>query len=312
LADIGITWFGRAYQRLDRYFFAPTSAQDLGYCRVAFCLWISLFYLPLFDNYQSQNISGFADVGEVFWQPIFPFNQLGIGVLPHPWIDWLVILWKGFLVTACMGVFTRTSLWGAFLLGVYCIGLPFNFGKISHNGGALVIAFGILAISRAGDAISLDSWWRRRRGAPTAKASGEYRWPIRFMWVLLACVYASSGLSKWLALGFQYLDPDTVAGFLRQRSFAWNSQPWTEWGYTFADYPWLCSAVGLGALLAESSFFLALVSQRARWVLLPALFFGHFGIAAVLGPRFFQFLALYVFWVPWTAGLERIRASRGG
>jgi hypothetical protein len=291
-----------------RYFFRACPPEELGYCRVAFYLWLSLFYLPLVDTYGSQDVSAFADVGEVFWHPIWPFNVLGLSVAPHPWIDLLAGTWKLSLLLSCLGLFSRASMVCAFVLGAYLIGLPFNFGKLSHTGGIVVIALGILALSRAGDAISLDAWQRRRAGRAAAEPSGEYRWPIRFVWVLVATVYFCSGASKLISSGLGYLDPDMMASFLRERHFAWYSRPLTDWGYRLAEVRWLCTAMAAWTLISETGFWVALVSRRARAVLVPGLFLSHVGIALLLGPQFFQFMSVYVFWVPWGAIAQRFAA----
>lgn len=286
---------------IERYLFAPAPLAVLGYCRAAFYGWLFLFYLPLVQLVGSQDISAFADVDRVFWQPVFPFALLGYAVLPHPWIDLLVIVFRISLLAACLGLFTRTCMLLAFVTGTYVIGLPNNFGSMSHTGGIVVIALGVMALSRAGDAFSLDALWRRRRRDPPPAPGGEYRWPIRFIWILLATAYFVSGASKLMANGLDYLHPDMMASFLRQRSFAWQTRPFTGWGLALADYPWICAATSAWTLFAETGFWLVLISRRARALLVPAMFLTHVGIALLLGPQFFQWMALLVFLVPWPA-----------
>lgn len=290
----------RVISTLQCYFFAPASPVGLGRSRVAFYLWLFLYYLPVVETFGSQNVSAFADIGDIFWQPVFPFDLVDRPRLPHPWIDLLVVTWKLSLFTSCVGLFTRVSMGVAFVLGTYTIGLPLNFGTVFHTGGAVVIALGIMALSRAGDAVSVDSWWQRRMCRPGPEAGGEYRWPIRFVWVLLATVYFSAGVSKWVGSGLAYLDPDVMASFLRQRAFASYQQPLTDWGYGLAAMPWVCTAMATWTLFAETGFVAALVSRRAALVLVPGMFLMHIGIAAVIGPQFFQFMSIYVFWIPWS------------
>lgn len=147
--------------------------------------------------------------------------------------------------------------------------------------------------------MSIDAWRRRASGLPAAAPSPEYRWPIRFVWILLATIYLSAGVSKWLGSGLNYLDPDVMASFLRQRSFAWYQKPLTDLGYGLADIRWLCTLMAAWTLIAETAFWTALFSRRAAMVFVPGMFLMHIGIAALLGPQFFQFLSLYVFWIPW-------------
>jgi hypothetical protein len=294
---------------VQRYFFASVPPHGLGCCRIAFYLWLLLFYLPIVDAYPSQNVSAFADVDRIFWQPIFPFTFLRLPSPAHPWIDAAVIAFKVSLLTACIGLFTRTSMWISLMLGVYVIGLPFNFGKLSHTGGIVVIALGIMALSRAGDAISVDAWLRRRAGRPPIEPSGEYRWPIRFVWMLIATAYLVSAASKVMNSGLGYLDPDTMAGFLRQRSFAWYNQPLTDWGYGLANLRWLCTAIAAWTLFAEGFFWLTLISRRARAFLVIGMLFTHIGITLLIGPQFFQWLSVFVFFVPWELMFRRVGAA---
>jgi len=159
-----------------------------------------------------------------------------------------------------------------------------------------------MALSRAGDSVSLDELLRRRRGGSRREPSGEYRWPIRFIWVLLATAYFVSGASKVMANGLGYLHPDVMAGFLRQRSFAWQTRPFTDLGLGLTDYAWICVAASAWTLVAELGFWLVLISRRAQGVLVPGMFVTHIGIALLLGPQFFQWMALFVFCIPWCAG----------
>ena len=62
---------------------------------------------------------------------------------------------------------------------------------------------------------------------------------------------------------------------------------------------------GFPLLMREISrgYPLALVSRRARMLLVPATLLMQVGILALLGPAFYEILACNVFWVPWTRAL---------
>lgn len=297
----------RWLRRLEQYLFAPAAPTLLGRCRVAFYLWVSAFYWPVAITWGSQDISDFADVGSIFWHPLPLFDLLHLPLLPHPWLDYLYLGWKVALAFACVGLFTRLSMWLSFVPALYLLGLPLNFGTVNHATSGLVMGLGIMAFSRAGDAVSIDAWWRSRTGRSHPLPSGEYRWPIRFVWILLATIYACAGIGKWASSGFSYLDPDVMASFLRQRALASYQPPLTDWGWGLVDYPWLLSGMAAWALLFEIGFFTTLWSRRARIVLVPGMFLMHIGIAMLLGPQFFQLMALYVFWVPWARELPEAR-----
>ncbi len=216
--------------RLENYLFAPAAPTLLGRCRVAFYLWVSVFYWPVAVTWGSQNIADFADIGSIFWHPLPLFRLSHLPLLPHPWLDILYVGWKVALACSCVGLFTRLSMWLSFVPALYLLGLPLNFGTVNHAASGLVMALGIMAFSRAGDAVSIDAWWRRRTHRSPPVPSGEYRWPIRFVWILLATIYACAGVGKWASSGLGYLDPQVMASFLRQRALASYQAPLTDWG----------------------------------------------------------------------------------
>ena len=99
--------------------------------------------------------------------PIPLFAVPSIPLLPAGAIALIQIAFKLALALAAVGLFTRLALAAAFGCSVYLLGLPQNFGQIQHFDTLVVLVFGILAMSRAGDAWSIDAWRRSRRGAPT-------------------------------------------------------------------------------------------------------------------------------------------------
>ena len=121
----------------------------------------------------------------------WPLDYSMWGGLPHsfdnnhfPLFDWLHLpmgsvkelavleaFWKFSLALACVGLFTRVSTAAAFALGLYVMAVPHNFGKVGHGDGILILSCGILALSRCGDAWSLDRIIRSYRAGPPVRPS---------------------------------------------------------------------------------------------------------------------------------------------
>ena len=92
---------------------------------------------------------------------------------------------------------------------------------------AMVLTMLILALSRCGDAWSLDAVIRRRRGVAEPAASGEYRWPVRMVWLLLSIVFCAAGASKLVRSGFEWITSDHFALTLIQAHY-YEQKPPTE------------------------------------------------------------------------------------
>jgi len=60
----------------------------------------------------------------------------------------------------------------------------------------VLAAMAILAVSRCGAAWSLDRLIARARGKSKPDPSGEYRWPVRAVWLILSPVSFAAGVSK--------------------------------------------------------------------------------------------------------------------
>src|SRR5215831_11657892 len=162
-------------RRWDYFWFAPATPLDLGLCRIFFFGLLFLFYLP-------KDFSAWSTVSDVFWQPISLFRWLHLKVFPEQTLKIIQILWKTALALSCVGLCTRLSVSTSFLLGIYLLGLPHNFGKVHHADAILVFVFGVLTLSHCSDSCSLDRLICARRrplgfSEASAQLSGEYTWP---------------------------------------------------------------------------------------------------------------------------------------
>jgi hypothetical protein len=211
------------------------------------------------------------------------------------------------LLLSCVGLLTRVSTLAAFALGLYLMGLPYNFGKTDHTTALLVFLMGILALSWSGDAWSVDAWLRRKRKRRfPPPSSGEYRWPVRAAWLTMAVVFFAAGMAKLMQGGLAWVTSEHFEISLVQRYYDPNP-PTVTWGLTIAQHPWLARTFAAGSILAELSLPLALLNRRLRRVLPWVLLAMQIGIGVLMNVWFTRFFFAYLFWVPW----DRVVGGRG-
>jgi predicted DCC family thiol-disulfide oxidoreductase YuxK len=292
----------------NRFWFAPGPAWALGTCRLLFFGMLAFWQLP-------HDFAPWGSYSSVFWMPIWLFDTLGVPAFPPQAIGWIQMVWKASLILAAIGLFTRPAMTVAFVLGTYLMGLPHNFGQTQHFDTLVVFASGALALSRAGDACSIDALVRaaRRRSPDRPAESGEYTWPIRFVWVAMALIFCAAGLSKLRHSGLGWIFSDNLSLLLlRQQYHISDGDPLTSWGILVAHHQWMAHAMAAASITIETMFPLVLFSRRARAVLVPAGLLFLIGIRMLMGPTFEQFMMCYVFWVPWPRAAAAVRARVAG
>jgi len=293
-----LRWIG---ERWRSFWFAPMSPVNHAVCRVVFygyLLWMSL-------SFQS---AAWASVPDAFWLPTATFERLGLVAASPALARGLDVAWKISLGLACLGLATRASAATAFVLGFYLLGLPQNFGKTDHWSGLLVVVLGVVAFARSGDALSVDSQIRTRTGGRGGHAaSGEYRWPLRMVWLAMAWVFFAAGVSKLRHGGIEWMSAENFRLILLSHHYQLDRNL-PELGLSIAEIPWLCSGLAIATVLLEVGAPASLVGRRARLVLIRGLFDFQLLNAFLLGVHArLPFLACYAFWVPW----EHLRAVVG-
>ena len=295
-----------------RFWFSPGTALNLALNRIIFFGWIFAFTVGV-------DFAGWGEIAaetDVFWMPTPFFEALGLRTLPPASIDSLQLIWKISLLTSCLGLASRVSLWTSFVAGFYLFGIPHNFGKVHHNDTLIVLIMAVFALSRATDVLTLDRWlerwWNVRWGSPAPAAgpapSGEYTWPVRAVWVLMSIVFFAAGFSKVAYSGLDWalshnLENTIVAHFYSHR-------PPTRLGLYVAQVGLLCQATAVATLVLELGAPLALVSRRLRWVFPPGLFLMQLAIWILLGVNFFNYFVCYFFWIPWDRIVGKVRRRR--
>jgi predicted DCC family thiol-disulfide oxidoreductase YuxK len=295
-----------------RTWFEPALPGALGFCRLLFFGLMFVWHLDLDFTVWGTLTPAFAN------NRIFLWRVLDLSVPSAKTLAMIEFAWKAALLLSCIGLFTRFSTAVSFLVGLYLLSVPHQFGKTGHGDGILMLTMLILALARCGDAWSIDSLVRAYRGRQprdrTATRSGEYTWPIRMVWLLMAMIFLAAGVTKLRWSGLGWITSDNLQNTILQHHYGSLSEPATSLGLWVAQHKYLCRAIAGATVLMEIAFPLVLFSRFARWTLVPGMFAAQVFIYLMIGVAFTQFMFAYLFFVPWERvgrAIRRAVESRG-
>jgi hypothetical protein len=247
--------FARLWRRWCDYWFAPGGRIALAVIRigVAVSMLVTLW-----------RITG--------WQQPSPFYHHGIWMLypgtPTPGVV-AVITYVAWASTLAMlvGLWSRASHAVSAVTTLAMATFTVAGGVTwSHTDVPQMLAMLALLGARSGDALSIDAWWRARRGQP--RGPDDYQWSARLVQLSIGVIFPLAAFEKLRAggRGLSWALSDS----LRHHLLAWYdaaSQPRTA----VAD--WLIGGAAwhyeLGAcanLVFQSSSLLALIFIRRPWI----------------------------------------------
>jgi hypothetical protein len=181
--------------------------------------------------------------------------------LPDTVPELLVLKWTvlAAIGLAFVGLFTRPAAIVFCILGAWAYGLNQFTGKMAHT-HLLWWYAAVCAAAPCGDALSIDAWWRRRRGRPRLGPHQAYALPIRVVWILLSLVYFFPGVWKVWTVGLEWMGPDQMRRLLHEK--------WDQLGgigpegftplFRIDLHPWLLVLGGVSVVLFEIGFVFAI------------------------------------------------------
>ncbi len=119
------------------------------------------------------------------------------------------------LLASAVGFATRVSTATACVL-LYYLSQRGMYGKLMHVDAIPIIVLGIVTLSHAGAALSVDRWLRSRWkrwpfAARDVSPSGEYRWPLQLLRLYVCMVFCLAAMSKLVTSGPGWVTSDNLA-----------------------------------------------------------------------------------------------------
>jgi hypothetical protein len=299
-----------------RYWFAPAPCLDLAVVRVV-AVATQLFWMTLFAAHL-PTLELRAAMPDGSWQPLLILNALNLpwGWEFRPSFEVLRIIYYvavGAGVLSLIGLLTNLSLVVFATTCVYLQAFIYSFGDFHHPEAVMMVALSVLAISPSGRVLSADGWLRRRRkgggDASWLEQTSEFAgWPLKLLQWFFVLMYASAVWSKLSASGLDWANGFTLQYYLARDGLRWDS-PLSLW---FSQHHSLILLAQYGVLLFQATFALAVIFPKLRWIYVPAGLCLHVGIYLTLTAPFFQWIALYAVFIPWSEALHLVRARLGG
>jgi uncharacterized membrane protein YphA (DoxX/SURF4 family) len=282
----------RWLERWNAYWFPTTTTVHLAVCRiVAVAAQLFWFRPPLEEQIR------LVESNRTFIDPQVLIRAIAAVVPRHVLFTpagLTVLYWVTALagLMALIGFFTRTSLL-VFALGTwFFVAHRYSYADIHHPEAVFCIFLLALAFAPSGASLSIDALLRRQRAAGqtvTAFADSDMAmWPLKLGQVLMALTYFSTGLTKVVFGGLDWINGYTLQGYLLQDGLRRN----LPLGLWVAQHHTLCVLLSIFTVVFELSFFVSLIVPRtAPFFLLNALLF-QLGLLVTAGHEFYPHMTV--------------------
>jgi Vitamin K-dependent gamma-carboxylase len=208
---------------------------------------------------------------------------------------WTIFYYATFAagLAALVGIFTRVTIF-LFALGVWTlVSHAYSYADVHHPEAVFAIFLMALAFSPAGDSLSVDAFLRRRRRSAWG-ASDEPRtletaaWPLKLAHVLLSMTYFSTGATKLLSGGLDWMNGYT----LQLYTFGDAVQRNLPLGIWLGQQHTLAILLSIFTIAFELFFFLSLFLPRAAPLFFINGIFFQLGLYFAAGHPFFPHIVL--------------------
>jgi uncharacterized membrane protein YphA (DoxX/SURF4 family) len=195
---------------------------------------------------------------------------------------------------AVIGLLTRPALFVYALGYAFFVSHAYSYADVHHREALYAMFVLALAFAPAGDRLSVDALLRRRRAERAGPAAARddrtdlAMWPLRFLHVLLAMTYFSTGITKLLSGGLRWMNGYT----LQNAIFSDAINRGIPLGIWLSHQHTLCILMSIGTILFETLFFVSLfVPRLAPYFFAGGLLF-HIGLFVTSGHPFFEHMLL--------------------
>jgi HTTM domain len=294
------------------FLFREGSYFDLGILRII-AVAASLLILIIITR---SGIQETLSLPEDFYKPLPALKILmlpfGWGTRPEPWlvnsIYWVTIATG---ITALVGFRTNISLLTYAIGNIFLTAFIYSFSDLHHREAVMAVMLLALAISPCGRVLSVDN--RMGKGfnglvdstAASSTHSPYAYWPILLLQIFFALMYFSAVVWKHKS-GLGWANGFTLQAYLAQDGIRHNS-PLALW---LSQFHYFIYSVQLIVVTFQATFFLIIFFPKLRWIYIPLGLVFHIGILLTLTAPFYQWIALYFGFIPWSNLREIISRRR--
>lgn len=199
-------------------------------------------------------------------------------------------------VLAVIGLGTRPALLVYGLCYGFFVSHAYSYGDVHHREVPYFLFMLALAFSPAGQRLSVDAVIRRfrarRAGRPAADRdqSDLAMWPLKFLHVILSMTYFSTGITKLLAGGLQWMNGYTLQFAIFRNAI--SRAAWPEFGLWMAQQHTLCIFVSIATILFETFYFVSLFLPRVAPLFFAGGILFHIMLWLTSGHPFFEHMLL--------------------
>lgn len=199
-------------------------------------------------------------------------------------------------VLAIIGLGTRYALLVYGLCYGFFVSHAYSYGDVHHREVLYFLFVLALAFSPAWQRLSVDAliarFRARRAGRPEVSRSQSdlAMWPLRFLHVLLAMTYFSTGATKLLAGGLQWMNGYTLQFAIFKNAISRAAYP--PLGLWMAQQHTLCIFVSIATILFETFFFVSLFTPRLAPLFFASGVLFHLMLYLTSGHPFFEHMLL--------------------
>jgi hypothetical protein len=294
------TWLATAGRRhLLRFWNHTSTAFNLGVFRVVVLMQLYPFDFAVLAALPDLGAEGLTS--PLGWRWLHPFLPPSADVISSA-----VALFRVLAVMGLLGLMTRFVLPLLTIVSFWMLLGPHFVGKITHY-HHLWLALAILSLFPCGDALSLDAlvrWWR---GQPIAAHQRRlvYGRPLVFVWMMMGAIYFFPGLWKFVASGFAWALSDNVQLKILAKIYETGQQP----ALPLYQYPVLCQLGGVGTLILELGFPLAMLFPASRLLFAAGGWAFHEMTRSAMLISFTSLQWFYVTFIDWSRLLTRSTAA---
>jgi Vitamin K-dependent gamma-carboxylase len=287
----------RWFDAWNAYWFPQTDTRALAIARILVIGIHLLWFLPAFASLPEQ--INLLEKNQDFINPQLVISAIA-ALLPrqvffNPEVFTalrLVTVVAGIL--ALVGFFTRTSLFILTLGTWILVAHKYSYGDLHHAVALFAIFLLLLVFAPSGQSLSVDAFMRRRgRAAPNDPAKEQAEsdmamWPLKLAHVLLAMTYFSTGATKLITGGLEWMNGYTLQSYTFQDAVSRN----LPLGVWLAQHHGLAVALSIFTIVFETFFFVSLLVPRTAPLFFITGVFFHLGLFATGGHPFFPHIVL--------------------